>query len=102
LRGKRVVIIADADDSGRKHAQQVACSLNGKVQSLKLLELPEAKDLSEWIEKGFTHKLLLALIEDEPEWKSAWSMGAAKAAAQRGRLARAIRAQQAKTFAALN
>ncbi len=70
LRGKRVFIIADADDPGRKHAQQVARSLYGKAQTIKVFELPGAKDLSEWIGKGFTSKILSALIEDTPAWES--------------------------------
>jgi len=37
---QRVVILPDADEPGRKHAQQVAVSLHGKVASLKILELP--------------------------------------------------------------
>jgi 5S rRNA maturation endonuclease (ribonuclease M5) len=35
LRGKRVFLVADADEPGRRHAQQVAKSLHGKVESLK-------------------------------------------------------------------
>ena len=69
LRGKRVAIIADADEPGRKHAQQVAASLFGKVESLKALELPGAKDLSEWVERGGTREALLELIRTATEWK---------------------------------
>jgi hypothetical protein len=69
LCGKQVAVIADADGPGRKHAQQVARSLFDKVQSLKLLELPDAKDLSEWIEQGGTREALLNLIQSAPEWK---------------------------------
>jgi hypothetical protein len=66
LRGKDVVIVADADGAGRNHAQKVARLLLGKAESLKLLELPGAKDLSEWVESGGTHELLLDLIENTP------------------------------------
>lgn len=52
LRGKDVTIIADADEPGRKHAQQVAQSLWGNARLIKVLELPGAKDLSEWVERG--------------------------------------------------
>jgi putative DNA primase/helicase len=71
LRGKRIVIIADAEEAGRKHAQQVATSLYGKVESLKVLELPGAKDLTEWIERGGTGEALLELIRSATEWKLA-------------------------------
>jgi hypothetical protein len=69
LRGKQIIIIADADDPGRKHAQQVAASLTGKVESLKLLELPGSKDLSEWVGRGGTRPALLELIASATEWK---------------------------------
>lgn len=69
LHGKRVAIIADADEPGRKHAHGVAASLHTKVESLKVLELPGAKDLSEWIGKGGTREVLLELIRRQVEWK---------------------------------
>ena len=69
LRGKRVAVIADADPPGRKHAQQVADSLFGKVQSLKVLELSGAKDLSEWMERGGTRVQLLELIGRTSQWQ---------------------------------
>ena len=52
LRGKRVVVISDADDPGRKHARQVRESLLGKVASVRVIELPGAKDLTDWVERG--------------------------------------------------
>lgn len=69
LRGKDVAIVTDADDAGRNHAQKVAQLLLAKVESLKLLELPGAKDLSEWVEQGGSRAALLDLIESTPEWK---------------------------------
>jgi hypothetical protein len=69
LRGKRAAVIADADTPGRKHAQAVAASLYSKTDSLKVLELPGAKDLTEWIERGGTCETLLELIRSTPDWK---------------------------------
>jgi nicotinamidase-related amidase len=69
LRGKRVAIIADADEPGRKHTQQVAASLSGKTESLKVLELPDAKDLSDWVEQGGERESLIEMIRNAPEWK---------------------------------
>ena len=40
LAGKDVVIFPDNDESGRKHAEQVARSLYGKARSIKIVELP--------------------------------------------------------------
>jgi putative DNA primase/helicase len=69
LRGKRVVVIADADEPGRTHAQQVAISLHLRAESMKVLELPGAKDLSEWVGRGGTRETLLETIRNAPEWK---------------------------------
>lgn len=69
LRGKRVTVIADADEPGRKHAQQVASSLHGKATSVKVLELPNAKDLHEWATvRNGSREELLTIIERTPEW----------------------------------
>jgi len=69
LRGKRVTIVADADDAGRIHARKVARSLFGKAESLKVLELPSAKDLSKWVEHGGVRDVLLEMIEKAPDWQ---------------------------------
>ena len=68
LRGKRVAIIADADEPGRKHALQVAASLHLRAESVKVLELPGAKDLSEWVGRGGTLEKLLGMIRNAPDW----------------------------------
>jgi hypothetical protein len=68
LRGKRITIIPDADTPGRKHALRIAASFAGKVESVKVLELPGAKDLSAWLERGGTRDALLELIHAAPEW----------------------------------
>jgi len=70
LKSKDVIIVPDADQAGRKHAQQVASALVGVAASLKILELPHGKDLSEWVEAGGQKPELLALIEQAPAWVS--------------------------------
>jgi len=75
LRGKRACVIADADEPGRKHALEVAHSLFGSVESLKLMELPGAKDLTEWIEQGGTREALVELVRNTPEWSPAAIQG---------------------------
>ncbi len=50
LTGKRVVILPDRDPVGRSHAQTIAASLCGKVESLRVLEVPTGKDLTEYLE----------------------------------------------------
>ena len=73
LRGAHVVIIQDKDDTGRRHSQEVASSLYGKADSLKVLELPDSdghqvKDASDWFAAGGTREELEALVERAPEW----------------------------------
>jgi hypothetical protein len=70
LRGKDVVIVAHADEPGRKEAQIRAASLNGKAMSVKVCEIPGCKDLAEAIEKGISRDGLLTLFEKTPAWKS--------------------------------
>jgi hypothetical protein len=68
---QRVVLIPDNDDPGRKHVQQVAESLSGKVASLKLLELPNLSlkgDVSDWLAAGGTRELLEELTAAAPEF----------------------------------
>lgn len=66
LRGKNVTIIPDSDEPGRKHAEQVAVSLQGKAASIAICNLPERiKDLSEWPLSG---ESLIELIKQAPAW----------------------------------
>ena len=54
LRDKDIVLISDNDNEGREHMAQVGASLNGLVNSLKLIELPGLSskgDLSDFIAK---------------------------------------------------
>jgi hypothetical protein len=68
LVGKDVIVIPDGDEAGRRHAQQVLTSLVGKAQSLKALELPGVKDLSQWAECRGNREQLMELISNAPEW----------------------------------
>lgn len=69
LRGKNVVVIPDADEPGRKHAAAIVRSLEGVARSVKLLPMPGAKDVTEWIEHGGTHEALAQLVEQSAPWK---------------------------------
>lgn len=71
LRGRRVVIVPDNDDAGRNHARQVAQSLNGIAESVRVVELPGllAKgDASDWIAAGGTKAELKRLADAAPDW----------------------------------
>ncbi len=51
LTGKNVIVIPDNDDPGKKHAESIIKSLDGKVNSLKLVQIPApCKDVSDWLE----------------------------------------------------
>jgi len=71
LRDKRVAILVDADEDGRKHARQVARSILGVAASIRVLELPGAKDVTEWVEKGGTKEEFRGLIKQAPELDAA-------------------------------
>jgi len=74
FRGKRVVILADNDAPGRRHAHDVARNLHGIAASVKVIEfpeLPEHGDVSDAIARGLTREQLLARIAETPEWSEA-------------------------------
>jgi len=66
FRGKRVEIISDADDGGRRHARQIAGSLVPVADSVKMIEFSGVKDLTEWVEAGGTLQELLAMFWNAP------------------------------------
>jgi 5S rRNA maturation endonuclease (ribonuclease M5) len=64
LRGKEdVFVIPDNDEKGRAHADAVMQSLGRIGVKAKLIELPGAKDVSEWIDRGGTLEKLVKLAE---------------------------------------
>ncbi len=70
LRGRHVVIIPDNDDSGRKHASQVAGRLQGVAATVKIVRLgglPEKGDVSDWLDAGHTADDLGVLAAEAPE-----------------------------------
>lgn len=53
LRGAHVVIVADKDDPGRKHAAEVAASLQGKAASVVIVEARAGKDAADHLAAGY-------------------------------------------------
>jgi hypothetical protein len=50
LQGRRVVIVQDGDDPGRRHALDVAGRLHGRAAELRIMDAPEGHhDVSDWI-----------------------------------------------------
>lgn len=53
LRGKHVVVVADKDAAGRKHAEQVRELLAGIATSVRIVEAAEGKDFADHFAAGF-------------------------------------------------
>lgn len=54
LKGRDVAIVADADEPGRKHAEEVRASLSGVVKSVRVVSPPNGhKDVSDAEGEGF-------------------------------------------------
>jgi putative DNA primase/helicase len=52
LRGGKIVVIADRDEPGIRHARDVVASLDGKVASLRVVHAKVGKDVSDHIAAG--------------------------------------------------
>jgi hypothetical protein len=64
LAGASVVVLPDRDEPGRRHADSVAASLENHARSVRILELPRGKDVTEWFDTGGTPEELELLIRD--------------------------------------
>jgi putative DNA primase/helicase len=76
LRGRNVVVLADNDDKGRQHANEVARALDGTAAKVKVLHLPgvpEKGDVSDWLDAGHDAVELVGLAEAAPEFSGAES-----------------------------
>ncbi len=64
LSGAEVVVVADADDAGRKHAAQVAASVRRYAKSVSVVEPVEGKDVADHVAAGRTLEELVPLRAD--------------------------------------
>lgn len=73
LRGAEVVVIPDADRTGRLHAARVIATLRGRARSVSLLLLPVGarEDVSDWISRGNGAAGLSRLADAAPRDPSA-------------------------------
>ena len=62
--GKHVVILPDQDEPGQMHAGTVARNLLPVAASVKVVNIPAGKDISDWVAAGATAQDLAALVED--------------------------------------
>lgn len=69
LIGADVIIIPDNDGPGHAHAAQVAQSCYSKASSIRVLNLPDAKDASEWLANGHTVSELKELVSKAPVYE---------------------------------
>tara|TARA_R110002072_G_scaffold264409_1_gene423111 strand:- start:15522 stop:16238 length:717 start_codon:yes stop_codon:yes gene_type:complete len=61
--GRDVVVVADADEAGRRGAQSLASTILPTVASVRIIEPPEGiKDLRAWCQAGATKKDIDAVI----------------------------------------
>jgi len=68
LHGAKVAVLPDNDEPGRRHARQVAESLAGLAQDVRIVELPGLPahgDVSEWLANCGTVDQLEALVRDQ-------------------------------------
>jgi putative DNA primase/helicase len=63
LRGRTVTILPDADKPGREKALIIARALLGVAASIVVLELPGAKDISDWFEQGHGETEFIGLAD---------------------------------------
>lgn len=79
LRRRRVVVLNDNDEPGRKYADDVRRSLEGIAASVVLIDLvcdmpalPEKGDVSDWLAAGGAKEKLLELVAAASKVKSKW------------------------------
>jgi len=69
---EKVVVLPDNDTPGRNYAYKIANLLHGKVNNLKVVELPglqEKEDIKNWVKTpDNTKEKLIELVEDTPQW----------------------------------
>ena len=64
LRDATVIIIADKDESGRKHARRVALSLKGIAAAVEIVEAAEGKDAADHFSRGHTVAEFSFVVDD--------------------------------------
>lgn len=69
---RRVVILPDADDVGRRHAEDVPGRLHGRAAIVKIVDLfpdrDDSSDVSDWLDAGNDGDDLDRLVEAADEW----------------------------------
>lgn len=63
---REIYVLADNDEAGRKHAEQVAATILG-AKIVRLPDLPEKGDVSDWLNAGHTPEELLEIARRAPQ-----------------------------------
>jgi predicted P-loop ATPase len=63
LAGKDVVLFGDNDEPGTTHVLKAGQSLAPKARSLRIVQVPTGKDISDWIEAGATREMIQEAID---------------------------------------
>jgi CHC2 zinc finger/Toprim domain len=63
LRGKNVIVFADNDAPGEKHAHRILQSLAGIAATVRAVPVPVGKDVSDWVAAGATREAIDEAIE---------------------------------------
>ena len=66
LAGRDIIIVADRDEPGRKHALQVAGTLMDLADSIEIVQAAHGKDVSDHLDGGGTLTSLLSVDEVKP------------------------------------
>ena len=73
FKDRRVVILPDADEPGRKHAQKVAKALYDVAASIKVVDLypdrGDGHDVSDWLKHDAVGAKLFEAVKAAPEWQ---------------------------------
>jgi uncharacterized protein (DUF927 family) len=71
VRGRAVVILADNDEAGRKHAEAKAAAIAGVSASIKVVGFPDTQpkgDVSDWLPEN-SKEALLERVAGSAEWR---------------------------------
>ena len=69
LRGAKVVIVADADEPGRAHAEKVAKALDGVAATVEIVEAAEGKDARDHLDAGRGVEEFVRVLHGAPKPK---------------------------------
>ena len=76
--GRNVAVLPDNDKIGLEHAEKVAASLQAHAHRIRIIRLPnlaEKSDVSDWLDAGGRRQTLLDLIASSEDWRASESTG---------------------------